>query len=77
MQGGAGEVLGFGLAGALAKGYNKITGFQIRQIDGARQATAGLARDREFMRVLKAAKDGNGVKITTYMQRFSGYKLYL
>ena len=58
LQGGAGEVLGFGLAGALAKGYNKITGFQIRQIDGARQATAGLARDREFMRVLKAAKDG-------------------
>ena len=32
---------------------------------------------KRWFRNGKAAKDGNGVKITTYMQRFSGYKLYL
>ena len=32
---------------------------------------------KKYFRSGKVAKDGNGVKITTYMQRFSGYKLYL
>jgi hypothetical protein len=61
LQGGAGEVLGFGLAGALAKGYNKVTGHTIRQIDGAREATATLARDTEFMKVLKEIKQGKKI----------------
>lgn len=61
LQGGAGEVLGFGLAGALSKGYNKVTGHTIRQIDGAREATATLARDTEFMKVLKEIKQGKKI----------------
>lgn len=31
---------------------------------------------RKYFRSGKIAKDGNGVKITNYMQRFSGYKLW-
>lgn len=32
---------------------------------------------KKYFRSGKVAKDGNGVKITNYMQRFSGYELYL
>ena len=32
---------------------------------------------KKYFRSGKIAKDGNGVKITNYMQRFSGYELYL
>jgi hypothetical protein len=37
----------------------------------------GAGSVRKWFRTGKAKKDGNGVKITTYMQRFSGYDLYL
>ena len=37
----------------------------------------GAGSVRKWFRNGKIRKDGNGVKITTYMQRFSGYKLYL
>ena len=37
----------------------------------------GAGSVRKWFRNGKIKKDGNGVKITTYMQRFSGYKLYL
>jgi len=30
---------------------------------------------RKYFRSGKVAKDGNGIKITNYMQRFSGYQL--
>ena len=32
---------------------------------------------KKWFRTGKARQDGNGVKITSYMKRFSGYKLYL
>mgnify|MGYP001302037730 CR=1 FL=1 len=32
---------------------------------------------RKYFRSGKITKDGNGTKITSYMQRFSGYDLYL
>tara|TARA_R100000654_G_scaffold26158_1_gene49678 strand:+ start:857 stop:3508 length:2652 start_codon:yes stop_codon:yes gene_type:complete len=56
-QGSLGEVLGFGMAAGLAKGYNKITGFSIKQLDGAKEATATLSRDTEFFKALKEIKD--------------------
>ncbi len=37
----------------------------------------GAGSVRKWFRNGKVKKDGNGVKITSYMQRFSGYKLYL
>tara|TARA_R110001632_G_scaffold232053_2_gene371833 strand:+ start:298 stop:828 length:531 start_codon:yes stop_codon:yes gene_type:complete len=37
----------------------------------------GAGSVRKWFRNGKVRKDGNGVKITTYMQRFSGYRLYL
>ena len=37
----------------------------------------GAGSVRKWFRNGKVKEDGNGVKITTYMQRFSGYTLYL
>jgi len=37
----------------------------------------GQGSVKKWFRTGKIRKDGNGVKITSYMQRFSGYKLYL
>ncbi len=37
----------------------------------------GAGSVRKWIRSGKIKEDGNGVKITTYMQRFSGYTLYL
>ncbi len=37
----------------------------------------GAGSVKKWFRNGKVKKDGNGVKITTYMERFSGYKLYL
>ena len=37
----------------------------------------GAGSVRKWFRNGRVRKDGNGVKITTYMQRFSGYRLYL
>ena len=37
----------------------------------------GAGSVKKWFRSGKIRKDGNGVKITTYMQRFSGYTLYL
>ena len=52
-QGAFGEVLGFGVAGGLAKAYNKITKGTIDTITGAERATQILARDKEFFKVLR------------------------
>jgi len=56
-QGAFGEVLGFGMAAGLAKGYNKIMGAKVAQLDGAKDAAATLARDTEFFKSLKELKD--------------------
>ena len=37
----------------------------------------GVGSVKKWFRTGKVRKDGNGVKITTYMERFSGYELYL
>ena len=37
----------------------------------------GQGSVKKWFRTGKARQDGNGVKITSYMKRFSGYKLYL
>ncbi len=37
----------------------------------------GAGSVNKWFRTGKVKKDGNGVKITTYMERFSGYDLYL
>ena len=37
----------------------------------------GQGSVKKWFRTGKVRKDGNGVKITSYMRRFSGYKLYL
>jgi len=37
----------------------------------------GAGSVKKWFRTGKVKKDGNGVKITNYMQRFSGYDLYL
>jgi hypothetical protein len=37
----------------------------------------GAGSVKKWFRTGKVRKDGNGVKITTYMERFSGYDLYL
>ena len=52
-QGAFGEVLGFGMAGGLAKAYNKITKGTIDTISGAERATQILARDKEFFKLLR------------------------
>lgn len=37
----------------------------------------GAGSVKKWFRTGRVRKDGNGVKITTYMERFSGYDLYL
>jgi hypothetical protein len=37
----------------------------------------GAGSVRKWFRTGKVRKDGNGIKITSYMERFSGYSLYL
>jgi soluble lytic murein transglycosylase-like protein len=37
----------------------------------------GAGSVKKWFRTGKVKKDGNGVKITSYMERFSGYNLYL
>ena len=43
----------------------------------AAEHVGGENRKKKWFRTGKIRKDGNGVKITTYMERFSGYELYL
>tara|TARA_R100001369_G_scaffold2956_2_gene9603 strand:+ start:6543 stop:9185 length:2643 start_codon:yes stop_codon:yes gene_type:complete len=51
-QGAFGEVLGFGMAGGLAKAYNKITKGTIDTISGAERAVTMIARDKQFFNAL-------------------------
>ena len=72
--------------------YNKkklqkyIDKFEGQEINGILVTESGLLAAahlggpnsvKRWFRNGKVAKDGNGVKITQYMQQFSGYKLYL
>jgi len=72
--------------------YNKkklqkyIDKFEGQEINGILVTESGLLAAahlggqgsvKKWFRTGKIRKDGNGVKITSYMKRFSGYKLYL
>lgn len=73
-QGAAGEVLGFGMAAGLAKGYNKITGASIRQLDGAKDAAATLARDGQFFDALKDIKTSGKIDVKKLQKLKDGVK---
>ena len=60
-QGAFGEILGFGVAGGLAKAYNKITKGTIDTIAGAEKATQIIARDKEFFKALKQFDEGKAL----------------
>tara|TARA_R110000823_G_scaffold19777_3_gene60936 strand:- start:38 stop:2731 length:2694 start_codon:yes stop_codon:yes gene_type:complete len=56
-QGAGGELLGFGLAGGLAKIYNKVTGASLKTIDGAQEAIKGLDADKLFYKEIAKIRD--------------------
>ena len=56
-QGAFGELLGFGMAGALAKTYNKVTGFSLKTIDGAQDVVRGLDGDKLFYKEIAKFKE--------------------
>ena len=56
-QGAFGELLGFGMAGALAKTYNKVTGFSLKTIDGAQDVIRGLDGDKLFYKEVAKFKE--------------------
>jgi len=59
-QGAFGEVLGFGMAGALGKVYNKVAGQKIQMIKGGRAASQTILRQKAYYSLLeKAAAGGN------------------
>ena len=60
-QGGFGEVLGFGMAGALGKVYNKIAGTKIQTIKGGRAAAQTILRQKAYYNLLDKASRGEPV----------------
>ena len=56
-QGAFGELLGFGMAGGLAKVYNKVTGFSLKTIDGAQDVIRGLDGDKLFYKEVAKFKE--------------------
>ena len=60
-QGGFGEVLGFGMAGALGKVYNKVAGQKIQMIKGGRAAAQTIARQKAYYSLLDQAAKGNKI----------------
>jgi len=57
-QGAFGEVLGFGMAGALGKAYNKVAGQKIQMIKTGRAASQTILRQKAYYTLLeKAAKN--------------------
>lgn len=56
-QGAFGELLGFGMAGGLAKVYNKVTGFSLKTIDGAQDVIRGLDGDKLFYKQVAKFKE--------------------
>jgi hypothetical protein len=57
-QGGFGEVLGFGMAGALGKVYNKVAGQKIQMIKGGRMAAQNISRQKAYYKLLDQARKG-------------------
>ena len=59
LQGGFGEVLGFGMAGGLAKMYNKVATGSVNTLRTANAATKVLDRQKDFYRALGKIRSGN------------------
>ena len=57
ITGGFGEVLGFGMAGALSRGYNKLTGAKITQLKSAKAAGNVLERQKAYYLALEKIRD--------------------
>ena len=57
-QGGFGEVLGFGMAGALGKAYNKVAGQKLQMIKGGRAASQTILRQKAYYSLLDQARKG-------------------
>ena len=60
-QGGFGEVLGFGMAGALGKVYNKVAGQKLQMIKGGRAAAQTIARQKAYYNLLDKASKGEKI----------------
>ena len=60
-QGAFGEVLGFGMAGALGKAYNKVAGQKIQMIKGGRSAAQVIARQKAYYNLLEQSAGGKPV----------------
>ena len=58
LQGGLGELAGFGLAGGLSKVYNKIIRGKVTEVNGARQSLDILDREKKFFGELAKIKSG-------------------
>ena len=56
-QGAFGELLGFGMAGGLAKVYNKVTGLSIKTIEGAQDIVKGIDVDKKFYKEIVKVKE--------------------
>ena len=74
IQGGFGEVLGFGMAGGLAKMYNKVTGKGLHTITGAQQAASIVERDKEFFSILKDIRAGKAKPTQSMIDDFAAGK---
>lgn len=61
IQGAFGEVLGFGMAGALSKGYNKVAGQKIQMIKGGRAASQTILRQKAYYSLLEKAAGGQKI----------------
>ena len=63
LQGGLGELAGFGLAGALGKIYTKVARGKVNQQFGASRAVNILNREKEFFRQLLKVKKGEPIEL--------------
>ena len=57
LTGGFGEILGFGMAGALSRGYNKLTGAKITQLRSAKAAGNVLERQKAYYLALEKIRE--------------------
>ena len=76
-QGAFGEVLGFGMAGALGKAYNKVAGQKIQMIKGGRIAANVIARQKAYYNLLEQAAGGKPVtdKLVAQVQADLGKRM--
>jgi hypothetical protein len=71
-QGAFGEVLGFGMAGALAKISNKVTGSSIKTIEGARDVVKGLDADKLFYKEIAKIKETGKLPSKEVLDKLAG-----